>query len=155
MICWSIHILILIQNQFISHIYTIYHKVFFDHDQKTWQSCIQCCSWTTARFYRSLLIEKFWRRLFQSLLDWINKSIDSSVNTYSDFSDRIDWYFVIIDRINWFLSMTVTELINTAVIIRCIYLLTILLDEINWFHLIWEYNITINILSIRDSSWLN
>ena len=31
----SIHILILIQNQFIDHIYTIYHKVSFDHDQKT------------------------------------------------------------------------------------------------------------------------
>ena len=155
LICWLIHILILIQNWFINCIYTIYCKVFFDHDQKTWQSCKQCCSEITARFYRSLLIKKFWRRLSQNLLDWINKSIDSSVNTYFNFSDRINWYFVIIDKINWFLSVIMTESINTAVIIRCIYLLTVLLDEINWFHLIWEYNITINILSIRDSSWLN
>ena len=150
-----IYISVLIQNWFIDHIYTIYHKVSFDHDQKTWQSCIQCCSETTARFYRSLLIEKLWKRLFQNLLNWINKNIDLSINTYFNFSDRINWYFVIIDRINWLLLMTVTESINTAVIIRCIYLLTVLLDEINWFHLIWEYNITINTLSIRDSSWLN
>jgi len=31
LICQSIHISVLVENQFISHIYTLYEKVPFDH----------------------------------------------------------------------------------------------------------------------------
>ena len=80
--------------------------------------------------------------------------------------DRIDWFLpvavaelidtaVVIDRIDQFLPVAMAESINTAVVIRCTYLLAVLLDGINWFHLIWEYNTTINTLGIRDPSWLH
>ena len=66
---WSIHISVSVQNcirnQFMSHIYRIYHKVFFDHDQKAWQSYKLCCFEITARLQKSFLIDRVSEKLLK------------------------------------------------------------------------------------------
>ncbi len=66
----------------------------------------------------------------QILQKLINREIlgkASPVDTYYDSRGRIDRYFVVIDRIDRFLPVAVAESIDTAVVIRCTYLLAVLL----------------------------
>ena len=40
-------------------------------------------------FYHDIQQEKVWKIFFWNLLNWIDKNIDSSINTYSDFNSEL------------------------------------------------------------------